>query len=159
MNQKINIKLPEWVTALAAFVYYWIISLFKLTEAPIWQDEAMEFYCSLPVKGPIRGVTDYASMYERMAYIQQQPPLYNWIMSVWLRFGEGEWWYRLSNVVLGFVAVIGLYVLVKKLCNKYAATANHVSVNSNRSSCLTAKLYIVLIPLDSIAICANAYRC
>lgn len=130
MNLKSKVKLPEWVTAGAAFVYYWIISLFKLTEAPIWQDEAMEFYCSLPVKGPIRGVTDYASMYERMAYIQQQPPLYNWIMSVWLRFGEGEWWYRLSNVVLGFVAVIGLYVLVKKLCNKYAAALSVVVFSS-----------------------------
>ena len=93
--------LPEWFTAGAAFVYYWIMALYKLTQTPIWQDEAMEFYCSLPVRGPIEGVTKLASMYERMAYIQQQPPLYNWIMCLWLQVSEGEWWYRFSSVVFG----------------------------------------------------------
>lgn len=71
-----KVCLPEWVTAGVAFVYYWIMALYKLTEAPIWQDEAMEFYCSLPVRGAIRGVTAYDTMYERMVRIQQQPPLY-----------------------------------------------------------------------------------
>ncbi len=44
-------RLPEWLTAGAALVYYWIMALYKLTQAPIWQDEAMEFYCSLPDQG------------------------------------------------------------------------------------------------------------
>jgi hypothetical protein len=113
-----------------AFVYYWIISLYKLTQAPIWQDEAMEFYCSIPVKGAIRGVTEYATMYERMAYIQQQPPLYNLIMSLWLRINEGEWWYRFSSVFFGFGAVIGLYFIVRKLCSKYAAAFSVVVFSS-----------------------------
>jgi hypothetical protein len=120
----------EVLTAGAAFIYYWIISLYKLTQAPIWQDEAMEFYCSIPVKGEIKGVTEYATMYERMAYIQQQPPLYNWVMSVWLRVNEGEWWYRFSSVVFGFVAVIGLYLVIRKLCGKYAASLSVVIFSS-----------------------------
>ena len=37
--------------------------------------------------------------------------------------------------------------------------ANLVSVNSKRSSCLTAKPDIILIPLDRISVCSNAYRC
>jgi 4-amino-4-deoxy-L-arabinose transferase-like glycosyltransferase len=123
-------KLPEWLTAISAFIYYWIISLYKLTQAPIWQDEAMEFYCSIPIKGEIRGVTKYATMYERMAYIQQQPPLYNWIMCLWLQVSEGEWWYRLSSVVFGFGAVVGLYFIVKKLCSKYAAAFSVVILSS-----------------------------
>lgn len=116
-----KIHLPEWFTAGVAFVYYWIMALYKLTEAPIWQDEAMEFYCSIPVKGAIRGVTEYASMYERMAHIQQQPPLYNWVMCLWLQINEGEWWYRFSSVVFGFIATIGLYFVIRKLCDRYMA--------------------------------------
>lgn len=114
-------RLPEWITAGAAFVYYWIMALYKLTQTPIWQDEAMEFYCSIPVKGPIEGVTKLASMYERMAYIQQQPPLYNWLMCLWLQVSEGEWWYRFSSVLFGFGASIGLYFIIRKLCDRYMA--------------------------------------
>lgn len=55
MRETRKMRLPEWATAGAAFIYYWIMALYKLTEAPIWQDESMEFYCSLPVKGAIRG--------------------------------------------------------------------------------------------------------
>ena len=67
-----RIKIPEWFTVGVAFVYYWIMAFYKLLEAPIWQDETMEFYCSIPVKGAIRGITQYETMYERMANIQQQ---------------------------------------------------------------------------------------
>lgn len=121
MKQVRRISLPEWITAGMAFVYYWMMALYKLTEAPIWQDESMEFYCSIPVKGVIRGVTKYATMYERIANIQQQPPLYNWIMSLWLRVSEGEWWYRFSSVIFGFAAAAGLYVVIRKLCDRYMA--------------------------------------
>ncbi len=116
-----KVCLPEWVTAGVAFVYYWIMALYKLTEAPIWQDEAMEFYCSLPVRGAIRGVTAYDTMYERMVRIQQQPPLYNWIMCLWLQVSEGEWWFRFSSVVFGFAAALGLYFVIRKLCDRYMA--------------------------------------
>lgn len=124
MKEKlINIKcrIPEGITAGIAFVYYWIMALYKLTQTPVWQDEAMEFYCSIPVKGAIEGVTKLETMYERMAYIQQQPPLYNWIMCLWLQISEGEWWYRFSSVVFGFGAAIGLYVIIRKLCDRYMA--------------------------------------
>lgn len=114
-------RLPEWITAGVAFVYYWLMALYKLTQTPIWQDEAMEFYCSIPVKGPIEGVTKLASMYERMAYIQQQPPLYNWLMCLWLQVSEGEWWFRFSSAVFGFGAAIGLYFIIRKLCDRYMA--------------------------------------
>lgn len=121
MRQIRRVHLPEWLTAGIAFVYYWIMALYKLTEAPIWQDESMEFYCSIPVKGVIRGVTKYTTMYERIANIQQQPPLYNWLMCLWLQVSEGEWWYRFSSVVFGFIAAIGLYVVIRKLCDRYMA--------------------------------------
>ena len=121
MDKMSRIRLPEWVTAGVAFIYYWIMALYKLTDAPIWQDEAMEFYCSLPVKGAIRGVTEYATMYERMAYIQQQPPLYNWFICLWLEVSHGEWWYRFSSVLMGFGAAAGIYLVIRKLCNRYMA--------------------------------------
>lgn len=124
MKDKVKFKLPEWFTAGAAFIYYWIMSLYKLTEAPIWQDEAMEYYCSMTQRGAIRGVTQYETMYERMAYIQQQPPLYNWLMALWLKVNEGEWWYRFSSVLAGFAAAVTLYFLLRKLCNRLTATVS-----------------------------------
>lgn len=117
----IKIRLPEQLTAGAAFAYYFIMAFYKLTYAPIWQDEAMEFYCSIPVKGEIAGVTKLSSMYERMAHIQQQPPLYNWLMCLWLKVDEGEWWYRFSSVIFGFAAAVGIYFIIRKLCDRYIA--------------------------------------
>lgn len=119
MKLKNKICLPEWLTAGLSFVYYWVLALYKLMDAPIWQDETMEFYCSIPVKGAIRGVTQYETMYERMANIQQQPPLYNWVMCLWLQISEDGWWYRFSSVVMVFIAVIGLYLVMKKLCGRF----------------------------------------
>ncbi len=130
MDFKKKWYLPEWLTAGLAFVYYWIMALYKLMDASIWQDEAMEFYCSIPVKGAIRGVTEYATMYERMAYIQQQPPLYNWLMCIWLQISENEWWYRFSSVVFGFGATIGLYMVIRKLCNHLTAALSVVTFSS-----------------------------
>ncbi len=121
MKQIRRVHLPEWITAGIAFIYYWIMALYKLTEAPIWQDESMEFYCSIPVRGVIRGVTKYTTMYERIANIQQQPPLYNWLMCLWLQVSEDEWWYRFSSVICGFIAAIGLYIIIRKLCDRYMA--------------------------------------
>ena len=125
-NEKLKslpkIKVPEWITAGIAFIYYWVMALYKLTATPIWQDEAMEYYCSIPVKGVIKGITEYTTMYERMAYIQQQPPLYNWLMCIWLQIHDSEWWFRFSSVIMGFIAVIGLYIVLKELCDQFTAT-------------------------------------
>jgi uncharacterized membrane protein len=125
-----KINLPEWLTASVAFVYYIIMALWKLNQTPIWQDEAMEFYCSIPVKGAIKGITEYTTMYERMAYIQQQPPLYNWLMCLWLQVNEGEWWFRFSSVVFGFIAVVGLYLIIRKLYSKNAAAFSVIVFSS-----------------------------
>ncbi len=118
---KIDKKIVSNIMLVASFVYYWVMALYKLMDAPIWQDETMEFYCSIPVKGAIKGITQYETMYERMANIQQQPPLYNWVMCLWLQISEDGWWYRFSSVIMGFIAVIGLYLVMKKLCSKWTA--------------------------------------
>ena len=130
MKTNSKISLPEWLTAGMAFVYYWIMALYKLTQAPIWQDESMEFYCSIPDRGAIRGVTEYVTMYERMANIQQQPPLYNYFLCLWIQISEGEWWLRFAGVVLGFIAVIGLYLVLKKLTGRFTATISVVVFSS-----------------------------
>ena len=130
MKLKEKINFPEWFTAGLAFVYYWILALYKLMDAPIWQDETMEFYCSIPVQGAIHGVTPYETMYQRMANIQQQPPLYNWAMCLWLQISEDGWWYRFSSVVMVFVAVVGLYLVMRKLCNRFTATLSVFTFSS-----------------------------
>ena len=56
---KIDKKIMSNVMVVASFVYYWVMALYKLMEAPIWQDETMEFYCSIPVKDSKRAEFDY----------------------------------------------------------------------------------------------------
>ena len=102
-----------------AEIYYFVISLFKLNQTPLWQDEAAEYYCSIIQYGPIRGVSDFVTMYERGLSIQQQPPLYNWVMMIWIIFGSTEFWIRFLGVVLVFVSTVGLYKALKSVSNSY----------------------------------------
>ena len=130
MKTKINIC-KEYMTTVIAFIYFAILSFYKLMQAPFWGDECMEYICSLTTKGPINGITDYASMYERMANIQQQPPLYNWFLCLWIKISENDAWIRTSSIMFGFIAMIGLYTLVMKLGKKRNLAAFSVIIVSS----------------------------
>lgn len=90
------------------------MALYKLTDAPLWYDEMIEFYYSKYLTGQIRGVSLCNNLYERLQTNSFQPPLYNLIMHVWLLFGESEWWFRFSGVVFGLLGMLGLYACVKQ---------------------------------------------
>ncbi|MGL5258815.1 MAG: glycosyltransferase family 39 protein [Lachnospiraceae bacterium] len=130
MKQRIINNKKEAIGLFASIIYYLSLALYKLNATSIWQDEAMEFYTSISTKGAIRGVTTYETWYERIAHIQQQPPLYNWVMNLWLRVNTGEFWYRLSSVLMGLVAIIGLYLVIRTLCNYKYAIVSVVSFSS-----------------------------
>lgn len=130
MLEKNKKAVPEWLTAGIAFVYYFIIALYKLTEAPIWQDEALDFYCSFMGKGYINGIGDYANSYERLVGLLNQPPLFGVIIGIWLRISEAEWWLRFSSVLFGFGAAVGIYMVIKKLCDRYMAAFSVIICSS-----------------------------
>lgn len=99
----------EYFCLAAVLLVFLLMSLYKLTDAPLWYDEVVEFYYSKYLSGPIQGVSIYNSLYERLQFNSFQPPLYNLIMHVWLLFSESEWWFRFSGVVFGFIGMLGLY--------------------------------------------------
>lgn len=118
----------EYICLIAVLFVFLLMSLYKLTEAPLWYDEIVEFYYSKYLTGPIQGVSVYNSLYERLQFNSFQPPLYNLIMYVWLLFGESEWWFRFSGVVFGFIGMLGLYACMKMITNwKTAVLAVFVS--------------------------------
>lgn len=107
----------EYFCLAAVLLVFLLMSLYKLTDAPLWYDEVVEFYYSKYLSGPIQGVSIYNSLYERLQFNSFQPPLYNLIMHVWLLFSESEWWFRFSGVVFGFIGMLGLYACMKMITN------------------------------------------
>ena len=107
----------EYFCLTAVLLVFLLMSLYKLTDAPLWYDEVVEFYYSKYLSGPIQGVSIYNSLYERLQFNSFQPPLYNLIMHVWLLFSESEWWFRFSGVVFGFIGMLGLYACMKMITN------------------------------------------
>lgn len=124
-----KIQKREYICLVFVLLIFTLMSLYKLTDAPLWYDEMIEFYYSKYLTGPIRGVSPYQNLYERLQYNSFQPPLYNLIMYVWLLFGESEWWIRFAGVVFSVIGMMGLYACLKLITDwKVACLA--VFINS-----------------------------
>lgn len=128
--EKLKKLTPEWLTAGMAFGYYVVMALYKLTATPIWQDEALDFYCAAAGKGRIESIGDFNNAYERLIGLLNQPPLFGFLMSFWFRISESEWWLRFAGVVFGFVAAVGIYLSIRKLCDRYMAAFGIVIYSS-----------------------------
>ena len=109
-----KLQKKEYLVLGAVLLVFLLMALYKLTDAPLWYDEMIEFYYSKYLTGQIRGVSLCNNLYERLQTNSFQPPLYNLIMHVWLLFGESEWWFRFSGVLFGLLAMLGLYACVKQ---------------------------------------------
>ena len=110
------------VTA-GAFGVFLFLALHKLTHASVWLDEAIEFWYSKVAAGPLPFEAS-SGMIERINSTFQ-PPLYNFLMHLWLMVDTGEWWFRFFSVVVGFVGMIGLFKTTLRLTeNVFAAAAS-----------------------------------
>ncbi len=149
MLRKIK-DIPEWLIGVAILIYYFVLSLYKFMQTPLWGDEIAEYYCSVPWKGAIHGITEWTTMYERMANIQQQPPLYNWVMCIWVSISNGEFWIRFSSVAFCIGTVVGLYFVMRKLSNRWMAavsTVVFISMYQFQYYVKEAAEYALLLPL------------
>lgn len=108
-----------------AFTLYMLVTCYKLTNAPLWLDETIEYWYSkvmfgkLPFEGAIANAA--TDMYQRIISTFQ-PPLYNFILYFWLKLGNGEWWFRFFGVAAGFLGMVAVYKTIKKIKNAYLAS-------------------------------------
>ena len=118
---------PEAGAALVAFGVFFLVALHGLTHSSLWMDEAVEFWYSRVMSGPLSFENGPHATYGMLQRINStfQPPLYNLLMFVWLQFSQGEWWFRFSSVIIGFAGMLGFYCSVRRItsCPLAAAAA------------------------------------
>ena len=100
--------------ALAASIGAFLaLTLTRLTTASIWFDEAYSAYLT---RYNFADLTHYTA-------IDVHPPLYYYLLKGWTSiFGDSVAAYRSLSVVLGVVALVLIYCLVKKLFGRKAAS-------------------------------------
>lgn len=124
-----------------AFAFFIVISVYKLTNASLWFDEAVEYWYSkilvgnLPYSVTFDNVVS-SNMYERII-TTYQPPLYNFLLYFWLKISDSVWWFRFFGIVMGFVSMLGIFKSVKLSTRK----ANVASLAVIMSSCVYQLLY------------------
>lgn len=113
-------KTVAFIVAVSVFCIYFFVAMHELLHASLWFDETIEYYYSKYMFGTVPGGRDTINMYERIISTFQ-PPLYNFVMFIWLQINDSEFWFRLSGVIFGFFGAIGLSKAIAKITNyKYA---------------------------------------
>lgn len=138
MIEEIKNKSGKILTG-AAFAFFFLITCYKLTNAPLWFDETIEYWYSKIMFGTLpfesAGTVGSVNMYQRIVSTFQ-PPLYNFLMYFWLKINESEWWFRFFGVVMGFVGNLAIYKTIKKTGNVYVA-----AISVFFSSCIYELVY------------------
>lgn len=116
---KENRLMIERIVTGFAFAFFFLVTCYKLTNAPLWFDETVEYWYSKVMIGPLPWESS-GNMYQRIVSTFQ-PPLYNFLMYFWLKISDTEWWFRFFGVVMGFIGNLGIYKSVKKVGNSYIA--------------------------------------
>ena len=106
-----------WIVAqIILFLSYVVILLSRITHSGLWFDEAVEYFVS---KGNNGTAPDgYATGMQELILGTYQPPLYNWVMHIWLLIFEGEIGFRLSGIVFTIIGGIGFALTLSELTDK-----------------------------------------
>lgn len=110
----------QYVVLGIGLALYAAIACYKLTNSSLWYDETVEYWYSKIMAGPIPFIERGNNMYERIISTYQ-PPLYNFIMYFWLLISSSQWWFRFFGVVCGFIGMIGLYKVLRLVCDTNTA--------------------------------------
>ena len=108
--ERIKIKNGYMVISIAFFVF---MMAFHITHSALWGDEWVEYYFS-------QELIMNGDMYKKIV-TTFQPPLYNFLMHLWLQINETVLWFRCFNIVLGCIAGFFLFYTLKKLYNERVA--------------------------------------
>lgn len=104
------------ITFVILFSISCLILLSRILYSGLWYDESIEYFYSKFLNGVVPGGLGTTSMYERITSTLQ-PPLYNWIMYIWLSMFDNEFGFRLASILITIIGGIGfakaLLVLVE----------------------------------------------
>lgn len=86
------------------------------TKWGLWYDEAVEYYFSKFLTGPVPGSPGTVNMMERIL-LTFQPPLYNVLMHFWLRFFDTEFMFRLAGILTTMAGGGRLLFFHRRICS------------------------------------------
>ncbi len=100
----------------ALFLFYFIVAFHKLTYSSLWYDETIEYFFSKYFfsAAPLNIIDD--DPYGRLL-LTLQPPLYNFLMYFWLKICDSEFWFRFFGVLMGAIALSGVYKSLNRFVN------------------------------------------
>jgi hypothetical protein len=84
------------------------------TKYGLWYDEAVEFYYSKYITGPVPGGVGTTNMLERIQFTFQ-PPLYNVLMFFWLTLFDSELAFRIAGILITLIGSIGVFLAIDEI--------------------------------------------
>lgn len=117
MDHTLSSEKKRWLVYTAFFFGIMAVYLLRATASGLWFDESIEYYFSSTLRGHVPGARLGNSMYKRIL-ATYQPPLYNWLMYVWLQLGNSEFWFRLAGILVTFIGGAGLYLGLKEIMDQ-----------------------------------------
>lgn len=96
----------QWWALTGILAVFSAIVIGNMTRWSIWFDEAFSAYI---VRFNFAEITHYTA-------VDVHPPLYYWLLKIWTSaWGTSEWAFRSLSLVLAIGALIGIFVLVRRL--------------------------------------------
>ena len=95
---------------LIALVFYTI----NATRSGLWYDEAIEYFYSKYMTGPVPGGRTTGNMLERILRTFQ-PPLYNILMYFWLAVFDSEFGFRFAGILVTLAGAVGCFFAINEI--------------------------------------------
>lgn len=122
MLQRIKASFGKWFPPFVVLLAVLVLLCLNATNSGLWYDEAIEYYYSRVASGPVPGGSPTLNMYERITETYQ-PPLYNWLMHLWLLAFDSEFGFRLGGILATILGGAGMFLALKKVTSPcWAAT-------------------------------------
>lgn len=102
----------EKIILILPFVFYLIVATYKLANPSLWVDEGIEY--SFSAEG-------FKSLNYMVRYHSLQPPLYSWLLYLWIKISHEVFWIRFLSVLFGLIGAIGFYKSAKEISGKKVA--------------------------------------
>ena len=111
MRRASSLSRPQAI-ALLILVAALALRLWDLTARSLWLDEAVEYWVA---------TASLAQLPTTVRDVIQDPPLYSFLLHLWMTVSEHEAWLRLLSVLFGMGSVLGAMVLGYRLQGRASA--------------------------------------